>query len=90
VGGYLYDAVFANPATNKNGDVVFTARYSAQAPIKVLGYLAAGTTTPVEQPIRSGNPKPMIADNGNVVIQVGGNGGQPNFQILVYPAGLGL
>ena len=89
VGGYLYDAVFANPATNKNGDVVFTAQYSSQAPLKVLGYLAAGNTTPVEQPIRSGNPKPMIADNGNVVIQVGGSGGQANNQILVYPTGLG-
>ena len=89
VGGYLYDAVFSSPSTNKNGDVVFTAQYASQAPFKVLGYLAAGTTTPVERPIRSGNPKPMIADNGNVVIQVGGAGGQTNFQIQVYPQGLG-
>ena len=88
-GVYLYDAVFANPAVNKNGDVVFTALYSSQLPAKVLGYLAAGSTTPVERPIRSGSPKPMIADNGNVVIQVGGSGGQANNQILVYPPGLG-
>lgn len=89
VGGYLYDAVFANPAINKNGDVVFTAQYSAQAPVKVLGYVANGSTTPVERAIRVGNPKPMIADNGVVVIQVGGSAGQANLQILVYPTGLG-
>ncbi len=83
----LYNAVFANPGVNKNGDVVFTAD-NGQLPIKTLGYLAAGTTTPVERSIRSGNPKPMIADNGNVVIQVGGAGGQSNLQILLYPTGL--
>ena len=88
-GVYLYDAVFSNPSVNKNGDVVFTALYSSQLPAKVLGYLAAGSTTPVERSIRSGSPKPMIADNGNVVIQVGGSGGQANNQILVYSAGLG-
>ncbi len=87
-GVYLYDAVFANPGVNKNGDVVFTAD-NGQLPIKVLGYLAAGTTTPVERSIRSGNPMPMIADNGNVVIQVGGPGtSQSNSQILLYPTGL--
>src|SRR6185437_8320819 len=69
-GTYLYDAVFANPALNKNGDVVYTAQYTNQVPLKVLGYLAAGSSSPVETPIRSGNPKPMIADNGSVVIQV--------------------
>ena len=88
-GVYLYDAVFSNPSVNKNGDVVYTALYVSQFPAKVLGYLAAGSTTPVERSIRSGSPKPMIADNGNVVIQVGGSGGQSNFQILVYPPGLG-
>ena len=88
-GTYLYDAVFANPALNKNGDVVFTAQYSSQAPLKVLGYLAAGSSSPAETPIRSGNPKPMIADNGSVVIQVGGSAGQVNNQFLVYPAGRG-
>ena len=48
-GVYLYDAVFSNPSVNKNGDVVFTALYSSQLPVKVLGYLAAGSTTPVER-----------------------------------------
>ncbi len=59
-------------------------------PAKVLGYLAHGTTTPVQTMIYSGNPYPMIADNGNkVVIQVGGAGPQSNYQIRVYPPGLG-
>ncbi len=86
-----YAAVFANPGTNVNGDVVYTAQTYAQqgTTAKTLGYLKAGTTVPVEQTIHAGNPMPMIADNGNVVIEVGGSGGQSNSQILVYPSGLG-
>jgi hypothetical protein len=82
----VYDAVFANPAVNINGDVVFTAFHPT--PQKVL-VLVPNNGSPVEQPIVSGNPKPMIADNGAVVIQVGGSGTQANRQILVYPPGLG-
>ena len=83
-----YSAVFANPAVNLNGDVVYTAQYSSQAPVKVLGLLPAGSTTPVEKPIRAGYPQPMIADDGTVVVAVGGTAGQSNYQILVYPPGL--
>ena len=43
-----YNAVFANPATNDNGDVVFTAD-NGSLPAKVLGYLAHGSSTPVQQ-----------------------------------------
>jgi hypothetical protein len=82
-----YDAVFANPAVNLNGDVVFTAFHPT--PTKVLGYAPHGGGTIVERTIISGNPKPMIADDGTVVVQVGGTGTQSNQQILVYPPGLG-
>ena len=84
--GRTYDAVFANPAVNINGDVVFTAFHPT--PQKFLVYVPNGGSA-VEVPISSGNPKPMIADNGKVVIQVGGTGSQSNQQIRVYPSGLG-
>jgi len=81
-----YDAVFANSAVNVNGDVVFTAFHPT--PQKFLVLVPNGGAA-VEVPIVSGNPKPMIADNGTVVIQVGGSGSQSNQQIRAYPSGLG-
>ena len=82
-----YDAVFANPAVNILGDVVFTAFHPT--PTKVLGLAPHGGGTIVERTIVSGNPKPLIADDGTVVVQVGGTGTQSNNQLLVYPPGLG-
>jgi hypothetical protein len=87
-GVYLYPAVFANPGTNLNGDVVFTAANPNGGTSKILGVLQHGATSPIQQTIFSGSPMPMIADDGTVVIQVGGSGTQTNNQILVYPPGL--
>ncbi len=81
-----YDAVLANPAINVNGDAVFTVLHPT--PQKFLVYVPSGGSA-VEVPISSGSPKPMIADNGKVVIQVGGTSAQSNQQIRVYPSGLG-
>ncbi|HEY1758522.1 MAG TPA: Ig-like domain-containing protein [Bryobacteraceae bacterium] len=78
-----YNAVFANPATNDKGDVVFTAD-NGSLPAKVLGYVAGGTTTVVPQMIYSGNPKAMIANNGTVVVTVGGAGPMSNYQVRAY------
>jgi hypothetical protein len=84
-----YAAIFAGPGTNINGDVVYTAQTTSQSgTVKTLGYIAAGSSTPVEQSIRASLPMPLIADDGTVVVATGVPG-QTNIQIQVYPSGLG-
>jgi hypothetical protein len=82
--GRTYDAVFPYAAVNSSGDVVFSALHPT--PNRVLALAQHDGEPIVEMPIITNNPKPMIADDGTVVINVGANGlVQPSEQIFVYP-----
>jgi hypothetical protein len=65
---YDFDAVFSHPSINNNGDVVFssiegTTRFLATGK---LGPASGFYTTPTQVPAR-----PMIADDGQIVVRLG-------------------